>query len=293
MKVLHLIHRDDPPPLLRVERLDAELLAVENDVEVWTLGTGTIRTNGQEIPEREMAEAVRKSGARVCHFYTLSLPPIAVLGDLRVPWIAPKSQSGGWWLLRREIEPDLQLSPLPALDAPLRLPEAVDSAYYEISGQPVDAVVGAIVSERTRTHYEAVRSRITRFRDDVRWQTFSDLPSPRDLSEVAAWVDLGGDPLTEESGVPEALVAGRAVIAPRTELNRERLLEGDAGFLIPQADPNELAHVLLTALFKPEVAAQRIANAFAGRDRFRPAHRIEELESRYRHLVDPGGSRAG
>ncbi len=42
-----------------------------------------------------------------------------------------------------------------------------------------------------------------------------------------------------------------------------------------------MAHVILTALFKPEVAALRIAAALSSRDRFRPSRRQAALHELY------------
>lgn len=286
MKILHLVHSEDPPFLLRLQGRDASLLQDRHAVERWTLGSGRIVTPEGEYPERKLAAAVLGSNAQTCHFYTGHLPDGQAFRALRVPWIASTSSSSGWLFWKRSVEPTRRISPHPAFGGPNALPEAVDPGYFEIErdGERRPVVAG-IVNDQTRTQYEAVRSRIARFREDVVWRTFQQVPSPEELSEVTSWVDFGTDHEKDESGIPEAIVAGCATIAPRTDLNRKRLLEGDAGFLVPKKDPNEMAHVILTALFKPEVASKRSETALANRDRFSPINRIRELNSIYESLA--------
>lgn len=285
MKILQLVHSDDPPFLLHAQARDAALLCEGHELETWRLRGNRIITGSGDVPCRQLANAVARADAALCHFYTVNLPAVGVLRDLPAPWIAPTSASSGWLFLRRTADPVRMVSPHPAIDAPAVLPEVVDRAYFDTSGAPThSSTVGGVVTERTRQQYDGVRARIARLRDDVRWRPFDTVPTPQEMASVTCWVDFGVAE-DQESGVAESLVSGRAVIAPRSELNRQRLLEGEAGFLVPLNDPNETAHVILTALFKPEVARERIETAVANRDRFLPSIRLRELETLYDEVI--------
>jgi glycosyltransferase involved in cell wall biosynthesis len=85
--------------------------------------------------------------------------------------------------------------------------------------------------------------------------------------------------------VAEALVAGVRVIATRTKVNSDRLAGGAAGVMVPFNDPNELAHAIVTTLFKPEKDAARVEYATASRDRFRPEHRATALKRLYSGVI--------
>lgn len=85
--------------------------------------------------------------------------------------------------------------------------------------------------------------------------------------------------------VAEALVCGLSVVAARTPVNRERLAEGQAGFLVPPGDPNELTHAIVGALFKSELRDPRLKHARDTRDRFRSRHRTARLLEIYADLT--------
>jgi len=55
-------------------------------------------------------------------------------------------------------------------------------------------------------------------------------------------------------------------------------------FLVPPNDANELAHAILAALFKPEVAQQKIDAARQTREKFRPRRRLGVLTQIYESL---------
>lgn len=281
MKILQIVHSDDPPFLLHAQVRDAALLRDGHELETWVLRGNRVITASGDVTPRQLANAVARAGVALCHFYTVNLPSAGILRALPVPWIAPTSGSSGWLFFRNTADPARMVSPHPAIDAPTVLPEVVDRGYFDASDAPSHpSTVGGIVTERTRQQYDAVRARIERLRDDVRWRPFDAVPTPQEMAPVMCWVDFG---VAEDQpgGVAESLVSGRAVIAPRTELNRQRLLEGEAGFLVPINDPNETAHVILTALFKPEVARERLQTALANRDRFHPSTRLDALETLY------------
>jgi glycosyltransferase involved in cell wall biosynthesis len=127
--------------------------------------------------------------------------------------------------------------------------------------------------------------RIHRFRDDVTWRFFEAPPSPGDLQLVDAWVDPATSDDDFDGFVAEALVSGKPVVASRTPLNVHRMEKGRTGFLVPRNDPNELTHAILGALFKPEVARQKIDAARQTAGKFRLRQRIRVLERIYEATV--------
>ena len=108
-----------------------------------------------------------------------------------------------------------------------------------------------------RNSVEQTMARIRRFRDDVDWQIFDQRPSPEDLGSVDLWVDPAAEENDFDGFTAEALVVGLPVVATRTPINNLRLEQGRTGFLVPPRDPNEMTHVILSALFKTEVADSR------------------------------------
>ena len=85
--------------------------------------------------------------------------------------------------------------------------------------------------------------------------------------------------------VAEALVAGLPVVASRVKLNALRLEQGRTGFLVPPRDPNELAHAILAALFKPERATSKSNAARQTASKFRAKQRLRVLMHMYETLV--------
>ena len=132
----------------------------------------------------------------------------------------------------------------------------------------------------------AIRIRLERFRDDLEWTLFDRLPSRADLRRVSVWIDVATDPDDRDGGAAEAAAAGIPVVASRLPLNEWRLSGGETGFLVRPGDANEFAHVILIALFKPEVTAPRVRRAVETRERFSPVRRAAELSSLYRHMVE-------
>ena len=107
---------------------------------------------------------------------------------------------------------------------------------------------------------------------------------PSEIGLLNVWVDAepAGDGV--ENGVREALAAGRAVVAVATPANRETLEGGAAGFLVPPEDPNETAHAVLAALFKPELRDPRIARGRKLAEGWRPERRADRLLEIYQRL---------
>jgi len=132
---------------------------------------------------------------------------------------------------------------------------------------------------------QASISRVARFRDDIDWDVFDTVPSRSELSNLNAWVDPVLEEMDYDGLVAEALVAGLPVVAAKTDMNRDRLADGRAGFLVPVNDPNELVHAILAALFKPEVRDPRLEFAAQTRERFRRENRARRLRDIYAEVA--------
>jgi glycosyltransferase involved in cell wall biosynthesis len=91
------------------------------------------------------------------------------------------------------------------------------------------------------------------------------------------WVDPALDADDRDGFVAEAQVAGKIVVASRTPINIKRLEKGRTGFLVPAADPNELTHAILAALFKPEVSDSKIEAAKQTISKYHPRQRLRAL----------------
>ena len=81
------------------------------------------------------------------------------------------------------------------------------------------------------------------------------------------------------------MAAGKAVVASRTTINTQRLEKGRTGILVPLHDPNELTHAILAALFKPELAQNKIAAAQQTVSKFRARHRVRALIQLYESIL--------
>ncbi len=132
---------------------------------------------------------------------------------------------------------------------------------------------------------QASISRVARFRDDIDWEVFETVPSRSELASFHVWVDPVTDETDLDGLVAEALVAGIPIVAARTEINRERLADGRAGFLVPLNDPNELVHAVLETLFKPEFREPRLEFATETRTRFRRENRARHLQDIYAEVA--------
>jgi len=163
------------------------------------------------------------------------------------------------------------------------LPEAVDESYFASGGQAIlpvrtDKIVcppHIIATFRRKSIVSIVEqtmARLHRTRDDIDWLLLDE--PPKDFADFDVWVDPGED---FDGFVAEALVSGKVVVATRTEINLKRLEKGRTGFLVPPRDPNELTHAILAALFKPEVAQQKIDAARQTMSKFHPRQRLRAL----------------
>ena len=233
-------------------------------------------------------EEVAASGAQVAHVYTSDELSARIFVRFPVPYISSTSLRKSAWSLRKPVAPRYVVSPL-------ELPEAVEDAYFAMERRPPrppfsvssdPTVIGTFERESVRRLVEQSLARIHRVRDDVSWRLFSHVPTPADLAGVDLWVDPAASEDDYSGFVAEALVVGVPVVATRTAVNAARLEQGRTGMLIPPGDPNEMTHAILSALFKPEVASNKVAAARQTASKFRARQRLRVLLQMYQTLIE-------
>ena len=232
-------------------------------------------------------EAVAASGAQVAHVYASSELSPGDFVRFPIPYVASANLRKSRWSLRKPIPPARVVTPL-------EVPEAVEDAYFS-EGRPLRAaaagaaaaplVVGTFDRVPARALVEQTMARISRFRDDVAWRLFTHVPTPQDLAGVDLWVDPTASENDYDGLVAEALVVGLPVVATRTVVNAARLEQGRTGLLVPPRDPNEMTHAILSALFKPEVASNKVAAAQQTASKFRSRRRLRVLLDMYQTLA--------
>lgn len=165
--------------------------------------------------------------------------------------------------------------------ANLDLPEAVEESYFFTTENTESTegkkTLGSFNRRKIRRMIESTIPRIHRTREDVDWLLLDEPPAPEDFAQFDAWVDPATDDDDYDGFVAEALVAGKIVVASRTPMNVKRLEKGRTGILVPPGDANELTHAILAALFKPEVAQQKIEAARQTISKFHPRRRLRAL----------------
>ena len=209
----------------------------------------------------------------------------------QVSQYAKKSQRIDFELLRGRHEVTVVSDPRHVVDADLAmtyggeadlpLPEAVAEAFFiPLEHEPARPPIKRIATFERPSISRMVQQtipRLGRTRDDIEWELFDHPPSAEDLARCEVWVDPAMDDRDLDGFTAEALVCGKAVVASRTAINVYRLDDGRAGLLVPPGDPNELTHAILAALFKPEVAQQKLEAARETISRFHPRHRLRAL----------------
>ncbi|HEX9500630.1 MAG TPA: glycosyltransferase [Thermoanaerobaculia bacterium] len=194
-----------------------------------------------------------------------------------------KSQRIDFELLRGEHELVTSNADITLNYANLDLPEAVEERYFSPS---VEAgalarlhtfTLGSFNRRGVRKIIEVTMPRLHRTREDIEWLLFDEPPTPEDFAQLDAWIDPAIDDDDYDGFVAEALVAGKIVVASRTPINVKRLEKGRTGLLVPPGDANELTHAILAALFKPEVAQQKIEAARQTISKFHPRQRQRAL----------------
>ena len=224
-------------------------------------------------------EGALAASVDVAHVYAaagFAAPPAA----FRTPYVATAEPHRRRFPWRAGAAPKQIVSPLENLQ------EAVAETYFATELRPPrpEARTAAVFTAGrpgVLAMVEQTAARIQRFRDDVEWLVFQHPPSPDDLLAVDVWVDPATVDGDFDGFVAEASVASKVVVASRTPINMKRLDKGMSGFLVPPRDPNELAHAILTALFKSEVALKKIEGARQTAGKFRPRQRLRVLEKLY------------
>jgi Glycosyl transferases group 1 len=228
-------------------------------------------------------EEVRGSGADVVHVYATEDLPRAPFVGFPVPYVSSAELKKARWSFRKPVEPEY-------LVTPFEVPEAVEDAYFEAadSGQRAGGsgrVIGTFRRAAVMNAVEQSFHRIHRTRDDLEWRLFERPPSLVDLMSVDIWVDPAVSENDYDGFVAEGLVAGLPVVASRTKINEQRLEKGRTGLLVPPGDPNELTHAILSALFKPEVASNKVTAARQTASKFRARQRLRVLLHMYETLI--------
>ena len=275
MRLAQILLDDAPPRQRRLQALDRAALASRIDVV-----TIPLERRHTAIALRDALGSAR---AEVAHLYAPELFPGSLLEAIQIPVLASGTAQRSRLPWRKTKQPDAILGRSPEG----REPEAVDPGYFGIStgGTPTSFRIGCHAATRSaRALADGTKHRIERFRDDIRWMYFRETPAPSEIGLLNVWVDAepAGDGV--ENGVREALAAGRAVVAVATPANRETLEGGAAGFLVPPEDPNETAHAVLAALFKPELRDPRIARGRKLAEGWRPERRADRLLEIYQRL---------
>lgn len=229
--------------------------------------------------------ALRDARADVIHVYGPAILPGAAFQGLAAPFVASGSVAPARFAFRKPAQPRLTLSPLDSLPESLeeRWFEAFTSGSETMSSRRL-ASFGA-ARPGVRNQIEQTLARLHRVREDIEWLVFDRPPLPDDLAGVDVWVDPATSDIDFDGFVAEALVAAKPVVSARTPINVHRLEKGRTGFLVPSVDPNELAHAILSALFKPEVARPRIEAARQTAGKYRPRQRLRALERIYQTLT--------
>ncbi|HET7435931.1 MAG TPA: hypothetical protein VFN10_14580 [Thermoanaerobaculia bacterium] len=241
------------------QRIDHAALAALHDVQVVPL------------------EEVRSVRADLAHVYAPRELRPADFAGFPLPYVSSAPLPQTRWSWRRPVAPRMVVDPF-------TLPEAVEEHFFEGSKwQPHERetkIIGSFDRPAVRDMIQRTLARVERFRSDVVWHLFEE-PTPDNLLSVDIWADPAMDDLDYDGYVSEALVVGAPVVAARTPLNDLRLEKNRTGFLVPRNDPNEMTHAILTALFKQEVAEQKLVAARQTVSKFRPRHRLRVLKTVY------------
>lgn len=249
-----------------------ELLTLQESSAGWSQA-GELLTHEAFLAQLRRADVV--------HLYGAAAPP-PLLTSVSTPYVAAATPHRGRWPWQRPRTPAVLLT------GGDTLPRAVAEEYFHDGEEPTRGEIVAIGSRSSTAESKQLAQltipRIARLRSDVRWQLFDLAPTPRQLRALSLWVDCSNDE-TSDACTPEAIVTGLPIVATRTQRNEILLDRGAAALLVRPGDPNELAHAVLTALFKPEVIASRVEAARALASTFHPRKRAALLEAIYRRAV--------
>jgi glycosyltransferase involved in cell wall biosynthesis len=275
----HLLIEGAPFFAAKSFEIDSQQLAQATELERWTLRARRLESAAGHIATRGWVERVNRSGS-ILHLYGNAGRAIELLRAISVPWIVtgtpPRKRR---WRAPRPPAADL-LS-----DGAIH--EAVTADFFtSLPKAPAEPkVFGTLRAGRDLDRIiDLTAVRLARIRDDLDWRFFDAPPRAEEMARLGAWVDPAQGERDVDGMTAEALVAGVPVVATRNAANTRRLARGARGFLVPN-EPNELAHAILTALFKPEIAGERVSAGLAARDEFRPEHRADDLVELYRKVL--------
>lgn len=243
----------------------------------WTIaGPGAV--DPQSVSERQLARELRDFAPSILHVYGTGPVPQSLISATNAPWLADRALEPSRSLLGRR--PRGRSKSL--FD---EIPEPVAMEFLGPTGErpPIERpTIGALRrGPATVARCQLTDARIRRFRDDIDWRLFEAPPQANEMSSLSLWLDPTDDEDDLDGLVCEAIALGVPVVAARTAANRLRSDDGRAAALCPKRDPNEMAHAIVTTLFKPERAAQLLAAAAEIRDRFHPARRRQALLAAY------------
>ena len=243
----------------------------------WTLASRGPAAPGS-VPERKLARELREFSPTLLHVYGNGPVPQSLITAAGAPWLADRALEASRTLLGRR----------PRGRSKALLDEIAEPVAEEFFNAPTTTAPSARPTIGSLQRGSAIASRrdltqarIRRFRDDVEWQLFDAPPSASAMSALSLWVDPADDEDDLDGLVCEAIALGVPVVATRTAANRRRTDDGRAAALCPGKDPNEMAHAIVTMLFKPERSLPFRAAASEIRERFRPARRREALLAAY------------
>ena len=265
---------------LKCFRFDREGSLAAADA-AWNLVNAT-GTDLEPLSEQSVLHELRCFAPDLLHVYGSGAVPHSLIRAAATAWLADRPLETTRPILGRRARPQskslLATVAEPGADEYFSTPEPADT--------PARPKIGALrQSSLTASICALVNARIQRFRDDVEWALYDTPPAPAEMASLNLWVDLSDDERELDGLVCEALVVGVPVVATRPSANRRRTADGRAPALCPKRDPNEIAHAIVTMLFKPERSAAILAAATELRERFRPANRRETLLDAYSEIV--------
>jgi hypothetical protein len=259
------------------QRIDFLTLAAAHEVKTFT------------ITPNAMPPIDELRGFDLAHVYGVALTP-GQSRALPIRFVATTSPLDSRWPWLRARKPAAIVTPLTAADASMiSIPEAVEEPYFDTrEATPHEQpIVGFCAGKRPlRDVVQLTMHRVQRTHDQIVFHQFDGAPSPDDLADVDLWVDFAIAEDDFDGCVAEAIAAAKPVIATRTAINVQRLEKGGTGFLIPAADPNEMTHAILAALFKPELSEARRNAARQTASKFRTRQRARALLRLYESLID-------
>ncbi|MFA6956589.1 MAG: glycosyltransferase [Thermoanaerobaculia bacterium] len=233
--------------------------------------------------EGEIARALRSSAPQLLHVYGSGTVPHQLLSATGgAPWLADRSLGASRPFFGHR--PRAQARILAE-----RIAEPVADEYFAPRPPRAASARRRVGSQRQSSRSESARdladARIRRFRDDIDWFLFDTPPTADEMATLDLWVDLADEETDLDGMVGEALALGLPLVATRTAANRRRTADGRAAALCPSRDPNEMAHAIVTMLFKPERATPILTAAAEVRDQFRAETRREALRLAYAEVI--------